>query len=207
MNRTETLHAALDAVDRRPKSYGPPEQNFDRIAARWNVHLENRYGDNPFGLDATDVAIMSIDLKLARLEESPDHEDSWVDAAGYAACGAEVSTTPDELEPRGSWVPFTYADFVAPAEAPDASHLGPIGEWVWLGGKKPFPSSLRFGDEVILGPAHTVANLVPPGVHMLALALPYGLESRGLEPCVHAYGFDIALSEMHDRALAYKRNS
>lgn len=96
MNRQETLSKALDAVNRRPKAYGPPEQNFDRIAQRWNVHLWNRFGialgEEGEGFDATDVAIMCADIKLARLEETPDHEDSWIDLAGYAACGAEVST-------------------------------------------------------------------------------------------------------------------
>lgn len=91
MNRTETLQKALDAVERRPKAYGPPEQNFERIARRWNTHLQNT-GHSYCGLTATDVAVMMADLKLARLEETPGHEDSWVDLAGYAACGAEVST-------------------------------------------------------------------------------------------------------------------
>jgi hypothetical protein len=30
-------------------------------------------------------------LKISRLVESPDHEDSWVDGAGYFALGAEVA--------------------------------------------------------------------------------------------------------------------
>jgi hypothetical protein len=34
---------------------------------------------------------MCADLKLARLENQPDHMDSWVDLAGYAACGAEIA--------------------------------------------------------------------------------------------------------------------
>lgn len=110
MNRVETLEKALDAVNRRPKSYGPPEQNFDRIAARWNAHLWNRYGmpaETPEGenlplLDVTDVAVMCADIKLARLEETPDHEDSWIDLAGYAACGAEVSTA-EMIEDTDWW--------------------------------------------------------------------------------------------------------
>lgn len=105
MNRQETLEKALDAVNARPKSYGPPEQNFDRIARRWNVHLENRdlqlvkwEGGIAIAahLTATDVAILMADIKLARLEESPGHADSWIDLAGYAACGAEVSTDLEE---------------------------------------------------------------------------------------------------------------
>lgn len=106
MDRKHTLEAAMDAVDSRPKSYGPPEQNFDRIARRWNAHLENRYwepGLNLPELDATDVAVMMADVKLARIEESPGHEDSWVDLAGYAACGAEVSTAQEEAPDVGDF--------------------------------------------------------------------------------------------------------
>lgn len=93
MNRTETLNTALAAVEQRGQSYGKPENNFARIARRWNIHLLNRYGLEP-KLDAVDVAAMMADMKLARLEESPSHVDSWVDLAGYAACGAEVSAAP-----------------------------------------------------------------------------------------------------------------
>ena len=28
-------------------------------------------------------------VKLARLVETPDHQDSWIDLAGYAAIGSE----------------------------------------------------------------------------------------------------------------------
>lgn len=90
MNRTETLNTAIEAVAQR-RAYGPPEQNFDRIAARWRVHLKNRYGID-VALDAVSVAIMCIDLKVSRIEETPNHADSWVDVAGYAACGAEIAT-------------------------------------------------------------------------------------------------------------------
>jgi hypothetical protein len=58
-------------------------------ARRWNAHLENT-GMPDFKLTAVDVAMMLIDVKLARLENDPAHADSWIDVAGYAACGAEV---------------------------------------------------------------------------------------------------------------------
>jgi hypothetical protein len=34
---------------------------------------------------------MMVMLKIARIKAKPDHEDSWVDIAGYAAIGAEAS--------------------------------------------------------------------------------------------------------------------
>lgn len=84
--KRETLEKAIDAVADRGLNYGSPEDNFNRIARRWQLHFLNRYGVN-VTVDAHDVAQMMVDMKLARLENQPHHEDSWVDIAGYAACG------------------------------------------------------------------------------------------------------------------------
>lgn len=125
MNRTDTLKLALDAVETRGKSYGKPENNFLRIARRWNVHLLNRYGAR-IELDATDVAAMMADMKLARIEETPSHQDSWTDLAGYAACGAEVSTPPKE----------SVADYIARRLAEGAHPLLKSDEPVEVDGKR-----------------------------------------------------------------------
>jgi hypothetical protein len=91
VTRSELLAAATDAVDRRPKSYGPPEQNFERIAALWDVYFSLKPGTTSVG--PVDVANLMILMKVARLIETPTHDDSWVDIAGYAACGAEVAAS------------------------------------------------------------------------------------------------------------------
>ena len=31
-------------------------------------------------------------LKIARASVNPEHIDSWIDGAGYMACGGEIST-------------------------------------------------------------------------------------------------------------------
>ena len=85
------LEKAIHAVGDRGLNYGKPEDNFDRIARLWNVHLTNRGMNALFHLTATDVAVMCALLKIARLQHTPDHLDSWVDLAGYAACGAEIA--------------------------------------------------------------------------------------------------------------------
>ncbi len=51
-------------------------------------------------LDASDVAVMMLDMKLARLEGDPLHMDSWVDVCGYGACGGSVAK--DKIS--ASWV-------------------------------------------------------------------------------------------------------
>lgn len=60
----------------RQKDYGPPKVNFDRIARIWAAVL---------GTEITHQQVIQcmIGLKLARLSETPDHEDSWLDIAGY----------------------------------------------------------------------------------------------------------------------------
>lgn len=86
------LDAAKEAVADRGLNYGRPEDNFGRIAALWRTHLHNRYGAVSAGtIDAYDVAQMMILMKIARLENTPDHLDSIIDIAGYAACAAELT--------------------------------------------------------------------------------------------------------------------
>lgn len=93
MLRDVALDKAKQAVSSRSSSYGSPEENFTRIANLWNAHYENSLDctDCAEYFNASDVAIMLGLVKVARLESNPNHADSWVDWAGYAACGAEVS--------------------------------------------------------------------------------------------------------------------
>jgi hypothetical protein len=102
--KLEILEEAISVVAGRGKSYGRPEDNFNRIARLWRAHLMNRYGDGYGGdtamaipnIDAQDVSMMMALMKIARLANDPSHHDSWVDVAGYAACGGELAalTTP-----------------------------------------------------------------------------------------------------------------
>ena len=45
-----------------------------------------------------DVAIMMALLKISRLSWEPTKRDSWVDVAGYAACGYEIITNKEEQQ-------------------------------------------------------------------------------------------------------------
>jgi len=99
MNRYQALAAAEATVKDREEHYGNPQQNFERIAALWNVILAGKlYKDTHSQLlnfscqiSAADVAMMMIGIKLARLIETPDHQDSAVDLAGYAALLQEIA--------------------------------------------------------------------------------------------------------------------
>lgn len=60
----------------RARDYGPSSENLERLAQRWS---------QVFGVPVTheQVCMAMIDLKLSRLIVSPNHEDSWLDIAGY----------------------------------------------------------------------------------------------------------------------------
>lgn len=95
MNRKECLDAAAAAVlENRQKTYGSPEDNFRAIGIVWEQILGAK-------VTPAQVAMCMAALKLMRLRETPDHADSWVDLAGYAACGAEAAaSTPPPLETK-----------------------------------------------------------------------------------------------------------
>lgn len=89
MNRKQCLEAAQACVlKNRDDIYGSPEDSFAQIAALWSAYL----GTDARTLEPHDVAAMMALLKIARICGNPTHADSWVDLAGYAACGVESAT-------------------------------------------------------------------------------------------------------------------
>lgn len=88
--RATILAAAGDAVRDREGHYGSPAQNFAAIARMWRCHMASRFGAD-VDLKPEDVAVMLALMKMSRLGFDPSHVDSWVDVAGYAALGGEVS--------------------------------------------------------------------------------------------------------------------
>lgn len=95
MTRKECLDNAAKAVlTDRAREYGAPEDCFGLIAALWS-----RY--TGCDISTADVSAMMILLKLARVEGNPRHMDSWVDIAGYAACGAECAAAMSGCERVG----------------------------------------------------------------------------------------------------------
>jgi hypothetical protein len=72
----------------RNKAYGSPTENFDRIAAFWNVQLERKLKPGE-RITGQDTALLMISVKLARAINQPKR-DNFVDIAGYAACGWEA---------------------------------------------------------------------------------------------------------------------
>lgn len=85
MNRGEILDEAkrLTHGDRN-KNYGTPYTNHKRIADIWSVILEKE-------ITPAQVALCMVGVKIARLVETPDHLDSFVDGCAYFAISGELS--------------------------------------------------------------------------------------------------------------------
>lgn len=73
----------------RQTDYGDKRQNFSQIAMIWTGMLARKLAPEA-KLTPDDVAILMIGMKAARLAKSPEHRDSWVDIAGYAACAERL---------------------------------------------------------------------------------------------------------------------
>lgn len=94
MNRAEILEAAKACVcGQREQDYGSPEDNFRVIASFWETYLRgNCVGDDAdVCILPEDVAMMMALLKIARIKTGTATKDSFVDLAGYAACGGEIA--------------------------------------------------------------------------------------------------------------------
>ncbi|MBZ9984898.1 DUF6378 domain-containing protein [Mesorhizobium sp. BR-1-1-8] len=74
----------------RRSAYGKPEDNFERIAKFWQAYFENT-GRTEAKVTAADVSPLMRLMKEARLCETPDHRDSFVDLVGYTLTGAEIN--------------------------------------------------------------------------------------------------------------------
>lgn len=109
-SRSDILDQAKKCVcGQREQDYGTPESNFQLIADLWNGYLGNNLSKEkrdfekelgithdhkelsvPWEISATDVAMMMALMKIARIRNGGGSGDSFVDLAGYAACGGEI---------------------------------------------------------------------------------------------------------------------
>jgi hypothetical protein len=84
MSGEAMLRQAATLVAERRKAYGDPAASMATVAKRWSITLGRP-------VTPAEVVLCLIDLKLARLGHNPNHQDSIIDIAGYAAVLREVS--------------------------------------------------------------------------------------------------------------------
>ena len=83
MKRAEILQKAEQMVNGpRARDYGDAYNNHERIAKIWTVLLNKE-------ITVPQVYQCMIAVKLSRLIETPEHEDSAIDICGYGALMGE----------------------------------------------------------------------------------------------------------------------
>jgi len=152
VNKTEVLERAAELVTGdREKSYGNVHTNYSRIAELWSVVLG-------YALDDYQVALCLAQLKVARLIETPTHEDSWIDGAGYLAIGAELATEDPLAQSHGGEVPTTdwevgflsnpepvrVGDKLSTAEDYERCPLGTRVTYYWKVGSRPTTGGSKY---------------------------------------------------------------
>jgi hypothetical protein len=83
----DILEIAASAVSGdRLANYGTPMLNHGATAQMFSAYMQRKYGERMVTIfDAHDVCVFNICQKLSRLANTPWHEDSLVDIAGYVA--------------------------------------------------------------------------------------------------------------------------
>jgi hypothetical protein len=90
MKASEVLQSATDVIGQRGAIYGSPKVNHQRISARLTQLLETDIKD-------WQACLIMVEVKISRIQETPSHEDSYIDACAYLALACELITGEDEL--------------------------------------------------------------------------------------------------------------
>lgn len=86
----DRLDAAKAKITERGKQYGDVVENWERTATFGNGALQLKLKEGET-LSAADIGMFMTGLKMARLVNAPDHEDSQEDAIAYIALLSEVT--------------------------------------------------------------------------------------------------------------------
>lgn len=87
---TDILKSAIEIVGGdRAHWYGDKLTNHEDIAQLWNAYLRRSHKLKRL-LEPSDVAILMCLLKIARMMSQRTQEDSFIDAAAYAAIAGEL---------------------------------------------------------------------------------------------------------------------
>ena len=100
-NTIDILQKAVYAINERSDNYTQPEIIFNDIAARWSKVLNTT-------ILPSQVCECMAELKQARLENNPDHEDSLIDWINYKILAFNLKKIDPkaDFETRQSWILF-----------------------------------------------------------------------------------------------------
>lgn len=84
LTKSDALDIAKQLIcGQRETDYGNANDSFKEIAAYWSVYLG-------ITISSEDVALMMSLMKIARISTGKGTADSFIDAIGYIALGAEI---------------------------------------------------------------------------------------------------------------------
>jgi len=89
MKRTELLSDIEGVLNERGRIYGSSRTNHERISELWTGYL----GDY---ISPMQVAMCMLLVKVSRLTETPNHQDSIKDIIGYATIYNEILNSYEE---------------------------------------------------------------------------------------------------------------
>lgn len=94
MNAYAIISAAAKLVHGdRAKTHGNKALNHKNIAVLWSAYTEHM-------INAHDVAIMMVLLKVARTKTGELNADDYIDIVGYAGIAGELAGVPDPALPE-----------------------------------------------------------------------------------------------------------
>ena len=84
MKSNQILNQASVLVKgQREKDYGDKVENHDNIARLWSAYLDIK-------IEAHDVALMMVLLKMARTKLGKVSKDTYIDMSAYSAIAGEI---------------------------------------------------------------------------------------------------------------------
>ena len=95
MNTKEFLQEATKlSSEQRQKDYGDKVNNHKNIARLWSAYLDTK-------IEAHDVAVMMVLLKIARTKLGAISKDTYIDMAAYSAIAGEIKFKEPKEESEG----------------------------------------------------------------------------------------------------------
>jgi len=88
----DILSQSATIIDSRAKDYGDVIESFTRASSIATTILQKH-------ISIYDVAIISAAIKMSRISNKNDHEDSYIDAINYLAFAAQFKSYQTEKMP------------------------------------------------------------------------------------------------------------